>query len=127
MAAALDSLGPQPYPVRVGELVMSAGAKVNSQSAGAGGRQHDQAALPDLPGTFSRAPGGTLDPGRGRREGVHDHAEQFAAADTLAARIRMIAWSRAFSKSRAFPPPVTSRSSLMKSPANVFGLPFTSV
>ena len=40
-------------------------------------------------------------------------------------RMRMIAWSRAVSKSRARPPPVTSSRSSMNSPDRVLGRPLT--
>jgi hypothetical protein len=78
--------GAQPHPVQISQWVKTPSPQVYGQSAGAGRGEHHQAALARGTRALQRheAEEGILDHIRGK--GVHDHAEQFRPADSLAAQ-----------------------------------------
>lgn len=99
----------------VGEFVVAACTQIDGQCACAGWGEHHQPALPGGAGAFERdeAEDGVLDQVGGK--GVHDHAEQFLPADSLAAEDADDGVITGHLKSHAFPLPVAWRRSSMNS------------
>lgn len=77
---------PEPDPVGVGQRVGAAGAQVDRERAGAGRGKDHQAPLARSPCPFQRHEPEDRVLNYVGREGTHRYAEQFGAADALAAQ-----------------------------------------